>query len=54
MLNGWKTYLAAVGMAALGIVAIAQGDIPSGVQQLVAALALVGIGHKIEKSGLGK
>ncbi|MBL4901092.1 hypothetical protein JYT85_01370 [Desulfocapsa sp. AH-315-G09] len=50
-INGWKTYVAAAGMGALGVVAIANGDVPGGIQQLVAALALVGIGHKIEKSG---
>lgn len=51
-MKGWKTYLAAAGMASLGVVSIAQGDVPGGVQQVVAALALVGIGHKIEKNGV--
>lgn len=50
-MNGWKTYAAAAGMGALGIVAIANGDVEAGIQQLVAALALVGLGHKIDKTG---
>ena len=52
-MRGWKTWLAAAGMAALGAIDIKQGDYPAGMQKIVAALALVGIGHKIEKAGTG-
>lgn len=49
-MKGWKTYTAAACMVGLGVVSIADGQVESGVQQIVTGLALVGIGHKIEKS----
>lgn len=49
-MKGWKTWLAAACMTGLGVVTAANGDIETGIQQIVAALALVGIGHKLEKS----
>lgn len=49
-MKGWKTWVAAGCMAAMGIVSIFDGNIEAGVQQLVGALAMVGLGHKIEKS----
>jgi len=52
-MKGWKTWLAAACTAGLGVVSIYNGDTESGMQQIIAALALVGIGHKIEKA-LGK
>lgn len=51
-MKGWKTWLAAACTAGLGVVSIYNGDVEAGVQQIAAALALVGLGHKIEKSGL--
>ncbi len=50
-MNGWKTWLAAICMVGLGVVSITQGDTAGGIQQIVGALALVGVGHKIEKAG---
>lgn len=52
-MKGWKTWLAAGATAALGIVSLANGEAETGMQQLVLALGMVGIGHKIEKA-LGK
>ncbi len=49
-MSGWKTWLAALSMAGLGIVRIADGEVETGVSQIAAALALIGIGHKIEKA----
>ena len=52
-MKGWKTWLAAACTAGLGVVNIVNGDTEAGTQQLIAALAIVGLGHKIEKN-LGK
>jgi hypothetical protein len=49
-MKGWKTYVAAACLAGLGVVAIANGEVENGVQQLVAAGALVGLGHKLDKA----
>jgi len=51
-MEGWKTWLAAACMAGLGVVSIYNGDVPGGLQQISTGLALVGLGHKIEKAGL--
>ena len=48
-MKGWKTWAAAGCMAVLGIVSISEGNVEGGLQQLVGALAMVGLGHKIEK-----
>ena len=48
-MKGWKTWLAAAGTAALGIVDIVNGEVETGVMKIVAALGLVGVGHKLEK-----
>ncbi len=49
--NGTKTYLAAAGMAALAAYYILHGDDPTyGVKLLLEALAIFGIGAKIEKT----
>jgi hypothetical protein len=49
MMGGWKTWLAAACTAGLGVVSIYSGDQEAGLQQIAAALAMVGLGHKIEK-----
>ncbi len=49
-MKGWKTWLAAACTAGLGVVSLMNGDTATGMQQLTAALALIGIGHKIEKA----
>lgn len=51
MMGGYKTWIAVIGMVALGIVDILNGNTEDGVQKIVAAIALVGIGNKIEKIG---
>jgi len=50
-MKGWKTWVAALCTAGLGIMTILGGDTIGGLQQIVAALALVGLGHKLDKSG---
>jgi hypothetical protein len=51
-MKGWKTWLAAACTAGLGVVSIINGDVASGAQQIVLALGMIGLGHKIEKAGL--
>ena len=51
-MKGWKTWLAAGCTAGLGVVSILNGDTAAGLQQIVLALGMVGLGHKIEKAGL--
>jgi len=48
-MKGYKTWAAAIGMAILGIVDIIDGQAETGITKIVAALGLVGIGHKVEK-----
>jgi hypothetical protein len=58
-MTGWKTWAAAIGFIASGVGMIATGLatdpinfelIAAGWAAIMAGLALVGIGHKIEKS----
>lgn len=49
-MTGWKTWLAAICTAGLGVVSIMNGEIETGLQQIAAGIALVGIGHKLDKS----
>lgn len=51
-MKGFKTWLSAIGMAALGIYQITEGQLETGIQTVLAAVALVGLGHKLEKSSL--
>lgn len=48
-MKGWKTKAAAAAFALLGVVDIANGDIQGGMEKIAGALALLGIGHKVEK-----
>ena len=48
-MKGWKTWLAAAGFAALGISQIVGGDMAGGIQRIVEGLAIIGLGHKLEK-----
>jgi hypothetical protein len=48
-MGGWITWLGALGTAILGVVDIINGNTEAGIQKLVAAVAIVGIGRKIEK-----
>lgn len=49
-MKGWKTWLAAACTAGLGVVSIVNGEMETGIQQIVLALGMVGLGHKIEKA----
>lgn len=49
-MKGWITWLAAACTAGLGVVSIVNGNTEMGMQQIIGALAMVGIGRKIEKS----
>ena len=50
MMKGWKTWLAAAGFAAVGVVQILSGDSVEGIQRLLEGLALIGLGHKLDKA----
>ena len=50
LMGGWKTWVAALGTIALGIVEIANGDAESGITKLVAAFGLIGLGNKLDKA----
>ena len=59
-MTGWKTWVAGIGsmVAGVGTIISALGsDMPagdgisSGIGMIVAGLAVIGIGHKIEKGG---
>jgi hypothetical protein len=50
MMHGWKTWAAALAMAILGVVDIFSDQPETGIEKIVAAMALIGIGHKIEKN----
>lgn len=49
-MNGWKTWTAAGLTAGLGIISIINGDTMGGMQQISAAVAMVGLGHKLDKA----
>jgi len=58
-MTGWKTWVAAIGLIASGVGMIATGFVAdpmdfelivAGWGSIMAGLALVGIGHKIEKT----
>lgn len=56
-MGGWKTWAAGVGMIMLGVgqcvMALsgeANSDLQGGIATVMAGLAILGIGHKIEKS----
>lgn len=51
MMKGWKTWLAVGGMLLLGIADIVNDQTESGITKIVAAVGMLGIGHKIEKHG---
>ncbi len=50
LMGGWKTWIAAIAMAALGVVDIVSGDYEAGAVKISGAFGMVGLGHKIEKS----
>ena len=59
-MKGWKTWIAAIGAFCAGIAMIVDGlmsdpldpdKIYKGILACIAAVGMVGIGHKIEKKG---
>ncbi|MBM9605952.1 hypothetical protein [Desulfopila inferna] len=46
-----KTYIAALGMALLGVFEIVNGNTPAGVQRLVEAFGFIGLRAGIAKAG---
>jgi len=48
-MKGYKTWLAVAGMVILGAVDILDDQLEQGITKIIAALGLLGIGHKIEK-----
>ena len=58
MMTGWKTWAAGIASILSGVVLIlnavigegGEGGIMEGVSLIIAGLAILGIGHKIEKS----
>ncbi|MBU1564240.1 MAG: hypothetical protein KJ630_01260 [Proteobacteria bacterium] len=49
-MSGWKTWVAVVCTAGLGVLSIINGDTTTGMQQLVLAFGMLGLGSKIEKA----
>lgn len=47
---GWKTYLAVIGFVLLAIYSFINGDTNQAVTYLLSALAILGIGHKVDKA----
>ena len=51
IMSGWKTWLSAILGVGGAVLQGSNGDVVGAVQTGMAALAVVGIGHKIEKNG---
>lgn len=49
-MSGWKTWLAVIGMSALGAARIMSGEAEEGIGLILGALGMLGIGHKVEKA----
>jgi len=49
-MGGYITWIAVIGTILLGIVDFYNGDTEGGLQKLAGAVALVGIGKKVEQS----
>lgn len=45
--SGWKTYVAAVGLAGLAAYQFSQGDVAGAIQSLFAAAAAAGLRHAV-------
>jgi hypothetical protein len=48
--DGYKTYLAALGLFGLAVYQLSQGDYPAAVQNVLAALAATGLRHAVGKA----
>lgn len=49
-MKGWKTWLGSIGMIAVGVYEISEGQTESGVGKIAMGLGMIGIGHKVEKN----
>lgn len=49
-ISGYKTYIAAAGLAGLALYQISQGDIPGAYQSLMTALGAAGVRHAVSKA----
>lgn len=49
MMSGWKTWLAVIGGLITGASLIVNGKIQEGITMILGALALLGIGGKLDK-----
>ena len=49
-MKGWVTWMAALGTVILGVVDLVNGSAETAITKFVAALAMIGIGRKIEKT----
>ena len=49
MLKGYKTWIAVIGMALLGLYDLIEGNIDAAMTKFAGALGMLGIGHKIER-----
>lgn len=50
-MKGWKTWVAVVGMVALGVVDLVNGQIDGALLKFTGAAGLIGLGGKIERNG---
>ncbi len=57
-MSGWKTWaagiaaiLAGASMVVMSVTGTGEGSISEGIQMVIGGLAVLGIGHKIEKAG---
>ena len=49
VLNGYKTYIAALGLAGLALYQLSNGQVDQGVQSILAALTAAGLRHAVSK-----
>lgn len=52
MLDGWKTYIAAIGLVGLAVYNFSTGDYQTGMTNLMAALAAFGIRSAMARAGM--
>ena len=50
-MSGWKTYTAGAAAIAFGVYQILNGEAESGVNRIIEGLAIIGIGHKLDRVG---
>lgn len=53
-MSGYKTWIAVLGFFALGIYELLNKNPETALQYFLSALALLGIGHKIEKNSANR